>query len=119
MLSWFLTGLMAKRQDAVEVAHQLKEEGITVTYVHGTLSDVEQKNLEQWTDGHALVMCTTKYFGMGIDKADVRFVIHFTVPNCLEGFYQQIGRTGRDGIPATCISLFKFENRSIHLHHIS
>ena len=95
----------AKRQDAVEVAHQLKEEGITVTYVHGTLSDIDRaKNMEQWTDGHALVMCTTKCFGMGIDKADVRFVIHFTVPSCLK----EIGRAGRDGIPATCITLFRF-----------
>ena len=109
----------AKRQDAVQVAHQLKEEGITVTYVHGTLSDTERaKNMEQWTDGHTLVVCATKCFGMGIDKADVRFVIHLTVPSCLEEYYQEIGCAGRDGQPATCISLFKFENRSIHLHHI-
>ena len=85
----------AKRQDAVEVAHQLKEEGITVTYVHGTISDIDRaKNMEQWTDGHALVTCATKCFGMGIDKADVCFVIHFTVPSCLEEFYQEIRRAG-------------------------
>ena len=63
-------------------------------------------------------MCATKCFGMGIDKADVRYVVHFTVPSCLEEYYQEIGRAGRDGQPATCISLFKFEDRSIHLHHI-
>ena len=84
----------AKRQDVVEVAHQLKAKGVTVTYVHGALSNMERaKNMEQWTNDSALVMCATKCFGMGIDKADV----HYVVPSCLEQYYQEISRTGRDG----------------------
>ena len=110
----------ARRQDAVDMAQELKKHNISVTYVHGTLSDTDRKKHEElWSNGNAKVMCATKCFGMGINKEDVRFVVHLTFPECLEDYYQEIGRAGRDRNPATCIALFKFENRSFHLHNIS
>jgi bloom syndrome protein len=65
-----------------------------------------------------MVMCATKCFGMGIDKSDVRFIVHYTFPSFLEDYYQEIGRAGRDSLPAYCIAFFNFEDRSVHLHHI-
>ena len=65
-----------------------------------------------------MVMCATKCFGMGINKPDVRFIVHYTFCSCIENYYQEIGRAGRDNLPACCITFFKFEDRSVHLHHI-
>ena len=109
----------ARRQDVVDIAHHLKECDVSTTYVHGTLSDTERsKHLEQWTGGSAMVMCATKCFGMGINKPDVRFIVLYTFCSCIEDYYQEIGREGRDNLPACCITFFKFEDRSVHLHHI-
>ena len=109
-----------RRQDAVDMAQELKKHNITVNYVHGSLSDTDRKkNEELWSNGNVNVMCATKCFGMGINKGDVRFVIHLTFPECLEDYYQEICRVGRDKNPAMCIALFKFENRSFHLHNIT
>lgn len=102
------------------MAQELKKHNISVTYVHGTLSNTDRKkNEELWSNGNAKVMCATKCFRMGINKEEVRFVVHLTFPECLEDYYQETGRAGRDRHPATFIALFKFENRSFHLHNFS
>ena len=109
----------ARRQDVVDIAHHLMECDVSTTYVHGTLSDTERsKHLEQWTGGNAMVMCATKCFGIEINKPDVRFIVQYTFCSCIEDYYKEIGREGRDNLPACCITFFKFEDRSIHLHHI-
>lgn len=65
------------------------------------------------------VMCATNSFGMGIDKQDVRFVIHLTFPPSYEAYVQESGRAGRDGCDAHCIILYRFEDRQFHLHNIA
>ena len=80
---------------------------------------MDRKQHEQaWASGTADVMCATKSFGIGIDKKDVRFVLHFTFPDSVENYVQEIGRAGRDGLPAHCVLLFAYGDRGFHLHNI-
>ena len=70
-------------------------------------------------DSDVDVMCATNAFGMGIDEADVRFVIHLSFPPSYEAYIQESGRAVRDGADACCILLYRFEDRNLHLQHIS
>ena len=109
-----------KRTTTKDAAHALKNAGINAVFIHGDLDDTERRQSEsKWRQGVAKVACCTKTFGMGINKADVRFILHLDMPATLEDYYQEIGRAGRDGEPAESIALFSFESRSFHLQNIA
>ena len=95
------------RKRVEEVCDMLCAEGFPATRYHAGLSDEErQKNQDDFVYDRKRIMVATNAFGMGIDKSDVRFVIHYNMPKNLESYYQEAGRAGRDGEDADCILLF-------------
>ena len=95
------------REGAEQVAAFLRDEGISAEYYHGGLGHAERSmRQEAWISGRTPVMVATNAFGMGIDKPDVRYVVHYTMCDSLESYYQEAGRAGRDGLPAECLLLY-------------
>ena len=107
-------------RDTLDMAYKLKQCGINAVYYHGQLDLFKKdRNAAIWLESRADVMCATNAFGMGIDKKDVRFVIHHSLPKSTEEYFQEAGRAGRDGDSAHCTLFFRFQDRMKHLKHIS
>lgn len=107
------------RKEAEEAADFLKNNGIPSAYYHAGMRREERTKIQNdFMENRFRVIVATIAFGMGIDKADIRFVIHAGMPSSIEGYYQEAGRAGRDGETAYCILLHSQKDVGLHYHFI-
>lgn len=97
----------ATRKLVEEICERLERDGFSTTRYHAGLSDAERRsNQDLFLYDRKMIMVATNAFGMGIDKSNVRYVIHYNMPKNLESYYQEVGRCSRDGEPGECILLY-------------
>ncbi|MBR4920912.1 MAG: RecQ family ATP-dependent DNA helicase [Prevotella sp.] len=95
------------RRHAREIAEHLTEAGLSATFYHAGLEHADKDRRQRdWQHDRVRIMVATNAFGMGIDKADVRIVVHYDLPDSIEAYFQEAGRAGRDGLPARAILLY-------------
>lgn len=99
------------KQSCEQTSEKLNEWGVRSSYYHAGLSPNDRFDIQtKWQQNKLQIICATIAFGMGIDKPDVRYVIHLFIPRTLEGYYQETGRAGRDGEYSECIMFYSYKD---------
>ncbi len=106
---------VSSRRHAEEIARELDERGIHAVHYHAGMRKKEREAIhDDFMSGRADVIAATSAFGMGVDKAGVRFVFHYDIPDSIDSYYQEVGRAGRDGAEARAILFYRPEDLNIH-----
>lgn len=108
-------------RDVEELGALCKLARIPAEIYHGRLTKAERSHAHErfMSSGKRIVMIATSAFGLGVDKPDIRYVVHYQVPGALEAYVQEAGRAGRDGLPARCILLWLSEDLAVQRHFLS
>ncbi len=105
-------------REAERLARRLEMMGLDARFYHGQMDDQARKEVQDmFLDGQINIIVATKAFGMGIDKPDIRYVVHYQIPGDIESYFQEVGRAGRDGQVSWCVLFYHPDDLWIHEHY--